>query len=109
MHRAVAGVVGVALSVVSLRASAECFFEPYVYAERGDVDKLRECLDAGRSVEEDYNGQTPLQGATAAGQPLTTRLLVERGARVNVPPGTMSPLMHGARGGSSEVIRILLA
>ena len=76
---------------------------------RGDVDTVRQLLDAGADINfKDQHGQTGLMLAAMRGHVDVVRLLVERGAELNVTAKyTLSALMLGVINGHTEIVRIL--
>ena len=58
--------------------------------------------------ETDKNGVTPLQKACFSGHNDVIRLLLEKGAVVDVEEGQASPLHHAAYGGFQETVELLL-
>ncbi len=61
------------------------------------------CLDPT-----DKAGMTPLMRAAMAGHKDVLQLLLDQGAKVNVPGGRQTPLMFAVMGGNLSVARILL-
>lgn len=70
----------------TMRVLRELGYTPDVWesASVGDVERLTELLDADPSRLEEQRWGTPLCEACAWGQELTARILIERGARVDV-------------------------
>lgn len=80
-------------------------------ARRGDLETVRELLDAGNEVNvTDALGRTPLHMAAFYGRPRTSELLLERGAEVNAGDRVgMTPLHAAVLDGRTSVAEILLA
>lgn len=79
-------------------------------AEGGDIERIREVLDAGFDVNTVAEGDgTALIGAASGGHMELVRFLIERGADVNLAsPGDGNPLIAAAAGGHTDVVRLLL-
>ena len=79
-------------------------------AARGDIAAVRLLLDQGADVNAvDYRGYTPLMHATQYDRdsPELVRLLLSRGANVNVKGEGQTPLSIAARRGETELTRLL--
>jgi ankyrin repeat protein len=79
-------------------------------AARGDIAAVRLLLDKGADVNAvDYRGYTPLMHATQYDRdsPELVRLLLSRGANVNVKGEGQTPLSIAARRGETELTRLL--
>ena len=80
-----------------------------VAALRGMPRALRALLDAGADPNCAFKASCPLGNALAVGEFECAKLLIERGALVEGPPGSpLPPLHHGAAGGSVECCFLLL-
>lgn len=78
----------------------------------GQCDEIVRLLDAGGNLEERSDNQsTPLLLAAKGGRLDAVKLLLKRGASVNVAdePGLWSPLLYAANYGHDEVCKELLA
>ncbi len=82
----------------------------YRAAERGDIERMTELLDAGANANCGLDGDgTPLIGAAREGRLAAVRLLLDRGADPNVPlSGDGNPLIMAAREGHLDVVELLL-
>ncbi len=82
----------------------------YRAAERGDIERITELLDAGANANCGLDGDgTPLIGAAREGRLAAVRLLLDRGADPNVPlSGDGNPLIMAARAGHVDVVELLL-
>jgi ankyrin repeat protein len=79
--------------------------------DRGDVQTVRECLDAGEPVNgypNDYEYLSPLEQAAAAGQDAVVVLLLDRGANPRVVSGWGTPMSEAAEAGQVSTLRLLL-
>jgi ankyrin repeat protein len=79
-------------------------------AERGDLEAVKLLLDKGADVNAmDYRGYTPLMHATQydRDEPEIVRLLLARGATVNVTAEGQTPVSIAARRGDTELTRLL--
>jgi ankyrin repeat protein len=84
---------------------------PHVMARMGNVDSLREALDATPALvhAKDRGGETPLHHAASHGQLAPLQLLLERGAAVDEKAyGGGTALMLAASQGQVEVLAALL-
>jgi bla regulator protein BlaR1 len=82
----------------------------YRAAERGDIERMTELLDAGANANCGLEGDgTPLIGAAREGRLAAVRLLLDRGADPNVPlKGDGNPIIMAAREGYADVVELLL-
>lgn len=78
--------------------------------EVGDIEQIRQMLDAGIDVNTVAEGDgTALIGAARGGQLETVRFLIDRGADVNLAsPGDGNPLIMAAEKGHLEIVELLL-
>ena len=79
-------------------------------AEQGDIQAARRFIEGGRWDPIDFNhtGRSPLTMAAANGHAEIVRLMVERGAPVNVRDlNGETPLMAAQNNGHEEVVRVL--
>ena len=74
----------------------------------GDLERVRELLDQGVSVDAADDSGTPLQWALFGNQTGVVRLLLENGANPNVQGAGGSPLIQASTNGDIEAIRLLL-
>jgi cytochrome c len=79
------------------------------YARNGDVAGILAALDVGEDVN-DYNGfGSPLTGAVRKGHYFAAKLLIERGADVNIPTRYYGdPVMIAAAQSRTDLIELLL-
>ncbi len=82
----------------------------YRAAERGNVNRVAELIDAGANVNAKLDGDgSPLIGAARAGHLTVVGLLLERGADPNLAvQGDGNPLIMAAREGHVDVVTLLL-
>lgn len=82
----------------------------YRAAERGDVNRITQLIDAGANVNAKIDGDgSPLIGAARKGKLAAVRLLLDRGADPNLPvDGDGNPLIMAAREGHVDVVTLLL-
>ncbi len=82
----------------------------YRAAERGDIERLTELLDAGANANCGLDGDgTPLIGAAREGRLAAVRLLLDRGADPNLSlSGDGNPIIMAAREGHADVVELLL-
>lgn len=78
--------------------------------EAGDIERVRQFLDAGIDVNIVAEGDgTALIGAARGGQMEMARFLLSRGADVNLAsPGDGNPLIAAAEGGHVELVDLFL-
>jgi hypothetical protein len=78
--------------------------------EDGELDDIRELMDAGANVNAAVPGDgSPLIVAAREGHTDIVRLLLERGADVNLSvPGDGAPLSMAAREGHLDIVQLLL-
>jgi ankyrin repeat protein len=79
-------------------------------ASRGDFEAVKLLLDRGADANAaDYRGYTPLMHATQYDRdsPEIVRLLLARGANVNVTAEGQTPVSIAARRGNTELTRLL--
>ncbi|HEY2409045.1 MAG TPA: ankyrin repeat domain-containing protein [Polyangiaceae bacterium] len=100
------------LGVELARVRAPRVAQFFKACQDADVGALGELLrdDPGLVRERDEQGRTALHVAARAGELAATRLLLERGASVNVRDrgDNASPLHFAASGGKSEIVAALL-
>jgi beta-lactamase regulating signal transducer with metallopeptidase domain len=79
-------------------------------AAEGDLQSVRELIDAGGDVNANVDGDgTPLIAAARAGEIAIVSLLLDRGADPNLPvSGDGAPLIMAAREGHLAVVQLLL-
>jgi beta-lactamase regulating signal transducer with metallopeptidase domain len=79
-------------------------------AERGDIDAMRQILDAGLDIDRSFHGDgTLLLIAARAGQRDAVEFLLDRGADPNTPsPGDGNALIVAAEHGRMEIVEMLL-
>ena len=80
-------------------------------AGSGRVEALRRLLSAGADPErgDDESGESPLHIAASGGQTATATLLIQAGARPDVPDHHgFTPLVHAAEKGQWAMVRLLL-
>ena len=79
-------------------------------SRRGDLERMRELIDAGADVNEALDGDgSPLIGAARAGHLAATKLLLDRGADPNLAvEGDGNPLIMAAHEGHRDVVALLL-
>lgn len=76
---------------------------------KGDVNQVKERLDAGESVEAKQDGRTMLCVAAMNGHVSIIQLLLARGANVNYKdPEGVTPLMYAAREGRLDAVKALI-
>jgi len=82
----------------------------YRASERGDLERMRQLLDAGARVDAALSGDgSPLIAAAREGRLAAVGLLLDRGADPNMPvPGDGNPLIMAAREGHVDVVTLLL-
>jgi cytochrome c len=79
-------------------------------AKTGDVAAIIEALDAGAGVDESDGWATPLWYAARRGQEEAAKLLIARGADVNLATKTSGPPLHGAVERKNGIlVKLLLA
>ena len=79
-------------------------------AYKGDTTAVRELLDKGANVNENFNGETVLAIASIQGHADTVKLLLDRGASVNASTGYgLTPLFYAAQRGHADVAKLLIA
>ena len=87
------------------------------FCAEGDVVAVKNILDRGDSesaealiASQDYEGRTPLFVAAQAGQGNVVKMLVARGANVNMPDAQgLTPLSAASANGHSAVVEYLLS
>ena len=91
----------------SVRAMDRALLEA---ADEGDIDGMRELLNAGANVNARVSGDgTALLVAAREGRMAAVQLLLARGADVNLGvEGDGNPLIMAAREGHFEIVRLLL-
>jgi len=79
-------------------------------AERGDVDRITELVDAGANVNARLDGDgSPLIAAARAGHEEAVRLLLDRGADPNIAvAGDGNPLIMAASEGHTAIVELLI-
>ncbi len=84
--------------------------ELYEAAQAGDIDGVKEMLEAGANPSAKVEGDgSPLIGAARSGRSEITRLLLEQGADPNgVVEGDGSPLIQAAANGRLDQARMLI-
>jgi hypothetical protein len=84
--------------------------ELYEAAENGDIEGVREMLEAGANVNAVLDGDgSPLIAAARRGGAEMVRFLVELGADINLGvPGDGNPLIAAAAEGHAEIVALLL-
>jgi cytochrome c len=92
--------------VTSSSSNAESFHD---FARYGDVAGIVAALDAGADVN-DYNGfGSPLTNAVRKGHYFAAKLLIERGANVNIPTRYYGdPVMIAAARSRADLVELLL-
>jgi cytohesin len=83
----------------------------YEAAEKGNIEAVKQHLDAGADVNtKDRGGSTPLHLAASWGHKEVAELLIAKGADVNAKRGNFTtPLHFAAGGGHKEVAELLIA
>lgn len=77
---------------------------------RGDVNKVKDLLDSGESVEAKQEDRTPLCIAALNGHVDIIQLLLARGAQVNYKDSKgQTPLMYAAGNGKLDAVKALIA
>jgi beta-lactamase regulating signal transducer with metallopeptidase domain len=84
--------------------------ELYEAAQAGDVEGVKEMLEAGANPSAKIDGDgSPLIGAARSGRSEITKLLLEQGADPNgVVDGDGSPLIQAAKNGRLDQVRMLI-
>jgi hypothetical protein len=79
-------------------------------AERGDVESMREMLDAGLDIDHVFEGDgTLLLIASRHGETEAVRYLLDRGADPNTPaPGDGNALIAASGAGRTRIVEMLL-
>ncbi|KAG9396167.1 Ankyrin repeats (3 copies) [Carpediemonas membranifera] len=83
----------------------------YIAAGKGFTDIAKLLLDANPSMVDvaDNKGYSPLHAASASGHTACARLLLDRGADINLRANDdRTPLIEGAFGGHAETIALLI-
>jgi cytochrome c len=79
-------------------------------AKKGDVSAITAALEAGAQVDESDGWATPLWYAARRGHEDAAKLLIARGADVNLPTKSSGPPLHGAIDRKSAIlVKLLLA
>lgn len=82
---------------------------------KGDTKEIERMIAEGADVNEHsgdglYRDRTPLEVAASKGDIKTARLLIEKGAGVNVKGSTLtSPLQEAARYGHKDIVELLIS
>ncbi|MGH9859473.1 MAG: ankyrin repeat domain-containing protein, partial [Candidatus Acidiferrales bacterium] len=95
----------------TLQAQDERTSEYWAACRNGDVAKVREMLDAGMHVDTRFDaGMTPLAAAALRDQVAVAKLLVERGARLDLRDDSyqLTPLGYAIMFGQSKTVEFLL-
>lgn len=117
MKRTMVFTLGLAtiLSCVSLAGSAYTrFHRRRIFTDAinaGNVQQARAMLDRGEPVDgypEEDEYMSPLEQAAAAGQNAIVKLLLDRGAEIDVVSGWGSPLDETARAGHLSTVKLLV-
>lgn len=117
MKRTVVFTLGLAtiLSCISLAESAYTRFRRHrIFTDAidaGNVQQVRAMLDRGEPVDgypEEDEYMSPLEQAAAAGQNVIVKLLLDRGADIDVVSGWGSPLDGAARAGHLSIVKLLV-
>ncbi len=95
-----------------LSSEALCRDYPLHRAARlGDINQLRILLDQSYDINtRDGNGYTALYSAAGAGQTETVKMLLQRGARTEIPDNFVgyTPLVQAAFSGHKETVKALI-
>ena len=75
---------------------------------KGDNVTVKELLDKGADVNENFQGETLLVVASIAGHLDTVKLLLDRGASVNASAGGRTALFYAAIQGNTAMAKLLL-
>jgi hypothetical protein len=75
---------------------------------KGDNPAVKELLDKGADVNENFQGETLLVVASIAGHLDTVKLLLDRGASVNASAGGRTALFYAATQGHTAMVKLLL-
>ena len=82
----------------------------YDAALEGNIEVVKQHLDAGTDVNEKEAGETPLHGAALEGHKEVVQLLITNGADVNVSYRKLTPLHFAAIGkGHKEIVELLIS
>ncbi len=93
-----------------------CATPLYKAVNNGDIKAVTTMLDEGANENEKYVGFTALYSAAWSGQTEIARLLIDRGADVNLGSGvslfpsynTSTPLYAAAKNGYADLVRLLI-
>jgi ankyrin repeat protein len=101
------------LDAVEAIRAARTELDVFEAATLGDVERLRELLDADPSLANAWSPDrtNPLHFAAFFAQPEAARLLLDRGAEPNAVAGSfghVQPLHSAAAGRSAEIVALLL-
>lgn len=82
----------------------------YEAANEGDLDQVKELVQAGANVSAKVDGDgSPLIGAARSGRPEIMRFLLDQGADPNgTVEGDGSPLINAAQNGRIEIVQMLV-
>jgi len=79
-------------------------------ANKGDIETVKQYLDAGMDVNAKYKGRTLLHAAAGRGREVIVELLIDNGANVNVKDAlAATPLHEAANIGDNELVELLIA
>ncbi len=100
------------LMLLLLSSEALCREYPlHQAARRGDGNQIRMLLEQGYDINtRDSNGYTALYSAAGAGQTQAVKLLLQRGARADIPDNFVgyTPLVQAAFMGHKETVKALI-
>ena len=79
-------------------------------ANKGDIETVKQYLDAGMDVNAKHKGRTLLHAAAGRGREVIAELLIDNGANVNVKDAlAATPLHEAANIGDNELVELLIA
>ena len=79
-------------------------------ANIGDIETVRQYLNAGMDVNAKHKGRTLLHAAAGRGREVIAELLIDNGANVNVKDAlAATPLHEAANIGDNELVELLIA
>ncbi|MFA4911011.1 MAG: ankyrin repeat domain-containing protein [Desulfobacteria bacterium] len=104
------GIFAVILIFALAGSMAGCMTPLTNAVSRGDIQQVKALLDSGANIHEAGGdpSRTPLVWAIENKDFVTAKLLIERGADVNLPPGYFTPLVAAVRAGDIALVSLLI-